>query len=208
MAYLIEQGIFRGRERKSVSPSLYSQFDLEIFVQHCRLSSPFKPAISSIDALKYLRVKTELADQSCLLLERLFSPFSIKTLSPFLSYDMLFLASKIPHSIERKNPFEEILQKINPQAPLKHQNPGPPQSWLQDPALRKAFALLSKGLAVEEGLISAKWIRRQLAYPYLTPSNFQQLWSLLILEIWFRLFVNGPIHYSHADMPLEELLTN
>jgi asparagine synthase (glutamine-hydrolysing) len=78
--------------------------------------------------------------------------------------------------------------------------------WRSLPEFREIFRTLEKGLLVEEGLISAKWIRHQLGYPYLIPSSFRQLWALLCLEIWFRLYINKPITESDLEISVKDFL--
>lgn len=68
-----------------------------------------------------------------------------------------------------------------------------PKQWCNAPEFRELFELLETGMLVEERLVSPKWIRHNLGFPYLIERNFNELFALLTLEIWFRLFISHPI---------------
>ena len=80
-------------------------------------------------------------------------------------------------------------------------------TWRNNTRFREVFKLLLKGRLVEEGIISGRWIRQQLGYPYLIPSTFKQLWAILVLEIWFRLYISRPIDMANISFTTEQLLT-
>ena len=61
-------------------------------------------------------------------------------------------------------------------------------SWLQEQSVRELFSLLKKGHLVETGMISEKWLMTQINYPQKNPKAFRQLWAILVLEIWMRLY--------------------
>lgn len=167
MALMHTLAIFDGKERKKISPFLYSYFDPEIFIERFQHLPEIK---NPLDQLFYFRAKTELPD------------------SVFFQYEKLFPEKTALH-------FRSCAETLLP------------ENWCQDSGYREVFALLEKGLLVEEGFISPKWIRHHLGYPFLIESTFRKLFTLLVLEIWFRLFINQPPHKAPLDLSVKELLS-
>jgi len=79
------------------------------------------------------------------------------------------------------------------------------KSWVENSDLKTIFPLLQKGTLVESGLLSPPWIRTRTESPKAMGESFDQLWAILALEVWFRLFVNFPVA-SPPSVPLIEFL--
>ena len=207
--YLMQLALFKGSRREKVSPLLCHFFDPEIFTQRFHR---LKSIPGNVDPFLYLDIKTELPDQLLFQYEQLLAPFGLKLATPFLDYRMVELMAKMPEEIkiEEKTPaamLRNYLQQVAPELTL------PPvkkesliSKWCALPQFRELFTLLEKGLLVEEGLISAKWLRSFLRYPHLAETTFRQFWAILILEIWFRLFIHQPIGSQSFDVDLKEFL--
>lgn len=205
VSFLIESGLFKENARKSASPSLKHYFNLEVFSQRFhRLTNLPGTQIASL----YFDIKTSLPDLQLHQYDRLFSSNNVQMLSPFLDNDLINFLTSVPqkHLLEG-NLLQSLLQKLSPNLP--HNISNRPRSytlWGRSKQLRLIFSSLENGRLVEEGLISRKWLQKQVNYPNLTDLAFKQLWSILTLEVWFRLFINRPIGMQPHDISVEQLL--
>ena len=69
--------------------------------------------------------------------------------------------------------------------------------------------MLTKGVLVESNIIDGKNLQKLLDEKNLEGHQFERIWSILVLEVWFRLFVNNPIYsYPEKDQTLEEFMKN
>lgn len=207
--YLMQAALFKGKVRKKISPMLYPFFDPEIFSQrfhHLNLLP------DSISPSLYYDAKTELPDRLLIQFERLLTPHQVSVINPFLDFRLVDFIAEIPEEIkfETHKPGAILHQLMNN---LCHACPPFPErkgsfmdTWCHDGNFREIFHSLAKGRLVEEGIISGRWIKQQLGYPYLIPENFNQLWALLILEIWFQMYISFPINISNSNLSLKTLL--
>jgi asparagine synthase (glutamine-hydrolysing) len=79
-------------------------------------------------------------------------------------------------------------------------------SWIESHALAEILPLLTKGTLVETGFISEQWLHSQLRTASKRKEGFRHLWAILILEIWFRLFINKPIGLQAPAVSAKTLL--
>jgi asparagine synthase (glutamine-hydrolysing) len=188
MGYLSQIALFKGMERKHVSPSLYHQFDPEIFIERFHRISEVK---GEHDLMFYFNAKTKIPDSILLQHENLSAPFSIDISAPFLESQVLNFATSV---------------EMNVASSYFRQDERVTNSLCRSPYFRELFELLTRGVLVRQDLISAKWIRHQLGFPFLVPGAFKKLWAILILEIWFRLYINQPIGKASLTISVDELL--
>lgn len=210
VAYLMETALFKGKARKKVSPMLYEIFDPEVFTQRFHRLSALP---GSIDPSLYYDAKTELPDRLLVQFERLLDPHNIRVINPFLDFRLVEFLAEIPEEIkfESKKPgaiLHQLMERLCHACPPFPERTGSfMDTWRNNTRFREVFKLLLKGRLVEEGIISGRWIRQQLGYPYLIPSTFKQLWAILVLEIWFRLYISRPIDMANISFTTEQLLT-
>ena len=201
--FLLSSGLFQENARKNASPALKNYFNIEVFSQRFhRLTNLSDMQISSI----YFDLKTSLPNLHLHQYDQLFSCNQTQVLSPFLDNGVIDLLTAVPNEyLFQGNLLEQLLHKLNPNLSTTS-HPRSYVMWSHSKQLRQLFSSLEKGRLVEEGLISKKWIQKQASYPTLTDLAFKQLWSVLTLEIWFRLFINRPIGKQRADVSVGELL--
>ncbi|MCB1181365.1 MAG: hypothetical protein KDK55_05025 [Chlamydiia bacterium] len=216
IAYLHSMGLFTQNQRKKASPYLSRFFDPEVFTQRFHRLSKVQ---NSTDALLYFETKTYLPDSLLPMMDQIFNYYGLELMTPFLDHRLIEWMATCPIEIKCLNNIPgillaQLLKKRTSEFDLlePHIFPSPPQTafideWRKDSLCRKMFSLLQQGCLVEEGLISAKWIKQQLGYPYMISSSFCQLWAILILEIWFRLNIISPIGHSSLPVSTEELLS-
>lgn len=209
--YLLGSSLFKGKTLKKASPFLYKAFNPEVFTQRFhRLQSP----PGSINPSLYYDAKTKLPDSTLYQYERLMSAHQVKFVTPYLNHNLVEFLASLPEEVKFQNQEPSSLLRLMMEH-LCHVCPPFPErkgsfleSWRLDETFRKLFASLAKGRLEDEGIISGKWIRQQLAYPYLIPRTFRQLWAILVLEIWFRLFIDNPIDGVAAKPSIYDLLQN
>lgn len=216
LSSLLAQALFQKKMRKKASPFLYHYFNPEIFTQRFHRLGKVE---AHIEALLYLETKTLLPDNLLSPIDQLFTSFDIEFAVPFLNYDLIHFMAKIPSDYKFKDKIpgialaqlmRSVCSEYSSFEPLIRENPIYSLSiekWRTSIEFRKVFELLKKGILVEEGLISGKWLKQQLGYPYLIPATFMQLFAILILEIWFRLFIRTPIGRAVLPISSEELLS-
>ncbi len=210
VSYLMESALFKGKGRKKISPKLFKAFDPEVFTQRFHHLSTLP---GSINPSLYYDAKTELPDRLLIQFERLLSAHNVRVINPFLDHRLVELLAEIPEDIKFESktpgaPLRHLMEKLCHGCPPFPERDGSfMDTWRTNERFRKCFELLLKGRLVEEGHISARWIQHHLNFPYLIPRTFKQLWALLVLEIWFRLYISRPIDLSTTTLTTEELLT-
>ncbi|MFZ0565205.1 MAG: asparagine synthase-related protein [Chlamydiales bacterium] len=209
VAYLAQTALFKGRNRKKVSPFLHRFFDPEAFTQRFHrltaLSGKINPSL-------YYDAKTYLPDSLLLQYERLLQPHGVKMVAPYLDANLVDFLATIPEEIKFEGEMAGSLLKhcmkrlfyISP--PYLEGQPSFAEIWKDKLEFRPIFVELTRGRLVEEEFISKKWIRHKLSYPFLTTKTFEQLWAILVLEVWFRLYINRPMDITLSKLSLQELL--
>lgn len=209
VTYLMNSALFQAKSFKHASPLLYKAFHPELFTQRFHKLTALS---GSINFALYYDAKTLLPD--CLLAQydKLFSAQNVKLTHPYLDNGMVEFLAKIPDSLKFKSQesgalLRHLMERLSGGFPFPPEgNSDFVEKWMRNPQFRWLFEKLQKGRLVEEGLISAKWLKKELGYPYMIPTTFRQLWAVLIMEIWFRLFINRPLDISLSRLSVEELL--
>lgn len=209
--YLDSIALFKGKNRKKVSPALYPYFVPEAFVQRfhqlTKIKGLFKP-------LLYFDCKTVLPDSLFFQQEKLFSQASGSTIYPFTQKDFVEFFVQIPDSLKFKNQTPGYLLNQLLERSSQHKIEWSSTSHLfyqkmhKEPLCQHIFSLLQHSRLIDEGYLSASWLKVALNYPHMVPYTFRELWSILILEIWFRLFITQPLKNVNPSLTTEELLSS
>lgn len=128
--------------------------------------------------------------------------------APFLDNEVVeFLAKTIhPKNLRPESeavPLKLLLKDVFPETLI--QRPKVTRrdflaNWIDPAGMIPIFLTLKKGSLIESGLLSHSWIDKVTRSPKLIQRYFSELWALLILEIWFRLFIQR----STLDGPPKE----
>lgn len=210
--YLRYNALFDENTLAAASPFLKNGFDPEVFLHKFHNLDRIKSLMSSFI---YFDVKTRLADCYVLQYERLTSAHHVDWHPPFLDQHIVEYLAGIPsaeNNSEKENIFllREIVKREFPESFInrpKNSKKDFFKKWVEPSGLFPLFKLLSKGTLVESGLISEAWISAHNATPKKCSESFKYLWALLILEIWFRLFINKPIQSMPPEISVKELLS-
>jgi len=209
--YLNQNALFDSDLMKKVSPELSKLFDVYGFL-HKFFNIGRIP--STVGSYLYLDVKTRLPDCFMLQYERLTSAHQLDWRAPYLTqYIVEFLAS-LPEpeelsSLDSNWLLKKILRNELPKDVLdrpKKSRPQLLQLWEEISGVGKLFQTLPNGLLVEHNLISKKWLQNQVSTPELRKEGFSKLWSLLMLEIWMRLYINKPVSSTPPELTVHELI--
>ncbi|MCB1119539.1 MAG: asparagine synthetase B [Chlamydiia bacterium] len=203
--YIRHTAIFDENVVKQLSPKLGKAFDPECF-QNKFHKLPSIPSL--VSAYLYFDLKTRLPDLYILQYERFANAHNLRWMTPFLDRNMIEYAATLPEPESLEETFtylRPIVEGVFPEAFLNH--PKKTRShfldrWLHDEAIFAVFSKLKEGFLVDTGLISSEWLELELD----NPTSFTHLFSLLVLEIWYRLFIHFPPSSTPPEEPLIEFL--
>jgi len=209
--YLQQTALMSEAEIVSASPRLAGIFDPEVFLHKFH---HLKRMQSNVASYLYFDVKTRLPDELLIQYERLTAAHSLALSVPFLNKKIVEFLAQLPNpdyleqadiasylkALARKEIPQSFIQK--PRRARKNTY----KQWLTTEAMKKHFALLLEGSLVETGMIFRPWIEAKLKELPRSPDGFKHLFAVLMLEIWFRLFINRPILSYPPEMTVEQLL--
>lgn len=210
-AYLRKNALLTESQLKSCSPALAPYFNPEIFLQKFHHLSRIKSKVSSY---LYFDVKTRLPDCYLLQVERLTAAHGLDWETPYLDRDVVEFLAGLPEPDQLSEQdtarfLKTLLQDHFPEQLLnrpKRTRTDFLKPWMDDPQIYQVFNLLSKGALIENNLISPSWLSYQLQNPAHLHQSFKILFGLLMLEIWFRLYINRPVTSSPPSISVSDLL--
>jgi asparagine synthase (glutamine-hydrolysing) len=151
-------------------------------------------------------VKTYLVDDIMTKVDRMSMAVSLEAREPLLDHKLLEFAASVPTSLKLKNGrskhlLRRLLERRIPKAIVdrpKHGFEAPTAAWLRGPLAPMVDALLLDGRLRDRGIfddrvVSGLWHQHRDG----RQDHRHRLWSLVMLELWFRQFVDGQA--SRAD---------
>jgi asparagine synthase (glutamine-hydrolysing) len=198
VAFLKLNSLFRERDLYTVAPNLARYFNSDVFLQRFYQMVKIKSAMAST---QYFDMKTRMPDLYITQYERLTAAHGMRWHTPFLDHHVIEFLAGVPTSLKSSDetfalPLQRLLTGTLPSSVLNRPKIGRPnflKDWARSKQMMESLDMIATGQLVEAGFISKKWIRRQLDRPPRGPQAFQKLWAVLMLEVWFRLFINNPI---------------
>jgi asparagine synthase (glutamine-hydrolysing) len=194
-------GIFEGDARRS----LYSE-DLRAQTRHADPFAAFRAAYAActsrdpVDRALYVDVKTYLVDDILTKVDKMSMAVSLETREPLLDHRLLEFAATVPTSLKlRGNTNKYLLRRVLhnrvPRSIVERGKQGfepPTGEWLRGPLAEMTDALLFDGRLRSRGLFSQKVVSR-LWEEHRTGrrDHRERLWTLVMLELWFREFIDG-----------------
>lgn len=209
--YLRHSALFDAVQLGEAAPKLAKMFDPETFLHRFYNISRIP---SNVSSLIYFDVKTRLPDLFIAQYERLTRAAGLIWHTPFLDKRMLEYTAGLP---EPESLFESqsasylkpLVHNVFPQSFINRPKKTRRQflsTWIEHQDVADLFQLLLRGTLVETGIISEDWLRKQLSTQNMLPQAFPQLFAILTLEVWFRLFLNRSISLTPPNVSLQELL--
>ncbi|ADI38296.1 putative asparagine synthase [Waddlia chondrophila 2032/99] len=210
-SYLKANAYFDEAELAKASPKLRGIFDPEVFLH--KFHHLFRVQ-STVASYLYFDVKTRLVDCYIHQYERLTTAHQIDWQSPFLNRGVVEYLASLPEpnflkeeeaagylkSLMENSLPDQIIQrpKRTRQLFLK--------SWMENSPMKDLFLKLPNGTLVDNGLVSQNWLKDQINHLGYANDTHRKLWSILQLEIWFRLFINRPIDSKPPEITVSDLL--
>jgi asparagine synthase (glutamine-hydrolysing) len=209
--YLNENALFDVASARKAAPAIADLFDLDIFLH--RFYNISRTG-SNMDSVLYLDVKTRLADLYMLQYDRLTACHQLHWSSPYLSREILEFAAPLPrgglHTDLNESLLTSMLRDVFPPEVVNRKKISRPhllENWIDHPEIHEAFSLLEEGTLIGGGMISKDWLHSLLeSHRNRKGNSFMRLWSILCLEIWYRLYIDQPVRTSAPDVTTLEFL--
>lgn len=209
--YLKQNALFTEYDLAIAAPQISGLFDPEVFLHKFHQIARIK---SKVSFFLYFDVKTRLPDCFLQQYERLTAAQGLRWSAPYLDREIIEYLATIaePDSLsesETASFLKMILKDVFPASVVnrpKKTRGAFLKDWVEMSELKDIFQMLSKGILVESGLISESWLREHTASPEMRAIYFRQLWGILALEVWFRLYIQKPILVSPPEVSLREFL--
>jgi asparagine synthase (glutamine-hydrolysing) len=192
---------FEGRQRTS----LYTP----AFAEHVRDSDPFAgfrrayaecSSSDPIDCALYVDANTYLIDDIMTKVDRTSMAVSLEAREPLLDHKLLEFAARVPPSLKLKNGqgkylLRRLLERSVPPDIVNRPKQGfdaPIGGWLRTSLQPLASELFFDGRMRQRGVFDVGRIERIWnEHRSGVRDHRHRLWSLLMLELWFRQFVDG-----------------
>jgi asparagine synthase (glutamine-hydrolysing) len=153
-----------------------------------------------LDRALYVDVKTYLVDDIMTKVDRMSMAVSLEAREPLLDHKLLEFAATVPTSLKLKNGrskylLRRLLERRVPRSIVdrpKHGFEAPVGAWLRGPLAPMVDALLLDGRLRDRGIFDAQAVTRLWdQHRQGQQDHRHRLWSLVMLELWFRQFVDG-----------------
>ena len=152
-------------------------------------------------------MKTYLVDDIMTKVDRMSMAVSLESREPLLDHKLLEFAAMVPSGLKLKDGrskylLRRLLERRVPKTIVdrpKHGFEAPIGEWLRGPLAPMVDALLLDGRLRDRGVFDAGAIARVWRqHRDGTEDHRHRLWSLVMLELWFRQFVDGGAQASSA----------
>src|SRR5262249_24975509 len=147
------------------------------------------------DTLRYL------PDDCLAKVDRMTMACGLEARVPFVDHRVAEFAARLPfewklHGMTAKYVLKKAMAEWLPEVTLRQRKRGfsvPGGAWLRGPLAAPLARLLGSGRFIERGLFRPEGIEEvREAHAEGREDLGQQLWALLCLEIWCRLYLDGP----------------
>jgi asparagine synthase (glutamine-hydrolysing) len=158
------------------------------------------PSPDPLDRALYLDVKTYLVDDILMKVDKMSMAVSLEARVPLLDHKLLEFAATIPTSLKLKRGrskylLRRLLERRIPKSIVdrpKHGFDAPVARWLRGPLEPLVDDLLNDGRLRNRGLFDSSAVARLWSeHRTGTHDHRHRLWNLVMLELWFRQFVDA-----------------
>ncbi len=153
-----------------------------------------------LDVPLYLDSKTYLPGDILTKVDRMSMAVSLEARSPLLDHKLMEFAARVPASLkmrgyETKHLFKRAVRDFVPAEILDRPKQGfgvPVDRWINDQLRERTRETLTEPRAEQRGYFDPRYIRTLLdEHERGRRDHSGQLWSLFMLELWHRAFVDG-----------------
>jgi len=159
------------------------------------------PSSDPLDRALYVDVKTYLVDDIMTKVDKMSMAVSLEAREPLLDHKLLEFAATVPSSLKLKDGrskylLRRLLEKRLPKSIVdrpKHGFEAPIGEWLRGPLAPMVDALLLDGRMKDRGVLDNRAVGRLWQeHRCGSRDHRHRLWSLVMLELWFRQYVDRP----------------
>jgi asparagine synthase (glutamine-hydrolysing) len=187
--------------------------DFRDLVRHADPLAAFRRAYDAcgsadpLDRALYVDVKTYLVDDIMTKVDRMSMAVSLEAREPLLDHRLLEFVASIPSALKLKDGrskylLRRLLERRVPTSIVnrpKHGFTAPIAEWLRGPLEPLVDGLLTDGRLSQRGIVDERAVKRLWSEHRRKARDHQhRLWSLVMLELWFRNFVDGSITHRRA----------
>lgn len=153
-----------------------------------------------LDRALYVDVNTYLPDDILTKVDKMSMAVSLEARDPLLDHRLLEFSATIPSALKLKKGrskylLRRLLERYVPSSIVNRPKQGfaaPIGNWLRGPLSRMVTDLLQDGRLRDRGIFDPSSIRKLWAeHRSAERDHSHRLWSLMMLELWFREFVDG-----------------
>jgi len=169
---------------------------------HAACASP-----DPLDRALYVDVNTYLIDDIMTKVDKMSMAVSLEAREPLLDHKLLEFAATVPTSLKLKDGrgkhlLRRLLERHVPASIVNRPKQGfavPVAEWLRGPLAGMVDDLLQDGRLHDRGIFEPAAVTRLWnEHRARTEDHGHRLWSLLMLELWFRQFVDGATRPSRT----------
>ena len=166
-----------------------------------RLAYDSCPSTDPLDRALYVDVKTYLVDDILTKVDKMSMAVSLEARDPLLDHKLLEFAASVPTALKLKNGrskylLRRLLERRLPKAVVDRPKQGfaaPIGQWLRGPLAPMVDALILDGRMRDRGVFESRTIERLWReHRDGVCDHRHRIWSLVMLELWFRQFIDGP----------------
>ncbi len=209
--YLRQNALINEHELHKISPKLGLIFDPGVFLHKFNHLHRIQSKVASY---LYFDVKTRLADCYVLQFDRLTAAHGIDWKAPYLDRRLVeYLASlPEPDALQEKRTatfLKSLMKNTLPASMIdrpKRTRKSFLKNWIESNEVKPLFDLLMHGTLIDTGLISGVWLKEHINRLGKGEDAHKKLWAVLVLEIWFRLYINRSIGTEPPRLSVIDLL--
>jgi asparagine synthase (glutamine-hydrolysing) len=173
-----------------------------------------------LDRSMYVDARTYMIDDVLTKVDRMSMAVSLEAREPLLDHKLLEFAARVPSGLKLKDGqtkylLRKVLDARVPRSIVERGKRGfeaPIGEWLRGPLAPMASGLLLDGRLRERGIFNAAEVNRLWTeHRSGTSDHRHRLWQLVMLELWFRTFIDNraaaPPRAATAGEPVAVPLT-
>jgi asparagine synthase (glutamine-hydrolysing) len=163
-----------------------------------------------MDRALYVDARTYMIDDVLTKVDRMSMAVSLEAREPLLDHKLLEFAARVPMALKLKNGqgkylLRRVLDRRIPRAILERGKRGfeaPIGEWLRGPLAGMTHELLLDGRLRDRGVFEPREVTRLWdEHREGRADHRHRLWQLIMLELWFRRFIDGASAPAAATAP-------
>ena len=198
--YLEQIKVFNSKEKEDIYTEEFTK-DLKVTDSLNFILDKFREIETEdlLDKLLYLDINTYLPEDLLVKIDIATMANSLEARVPFLDHQFMEFVAGIPSHLKLKGSMSKFILKdifsdLIPEAILKREKMGfgvPVSRWFRNELKGYMFEILLDHQALNRGYFKRESIERLLNdHITLRYDHSAKIWALLVLEIWFRIFMD------------------